>query len=245
MSAREGGQNVNKFSQLPRDTTTATSYNFKDARIAWRSSLLVAQGKVDPLAGKVLAEFSKLLFEPYGIGDPELFLAAGNSSLTTANLSPEDEKPLLLTSFIDEVKMMKSLLADLRIREDGGMRTDDGDTAAFQVPTHQGEIQWASGDAESVKAIYPLKGTRSILLDGTLADELKYQFDKSSLALTFGRDTSSTITIVNILAREGLVDTQAVSTYLTETRFTKTGMERRTVSDLGFIGWMIAQLAAE
>jgi hypothetical protein len=32
---------------------------------------------------------------------------------------------------------------------------------------------------------------------------------------------------------------------VTETRFTRGGIERRTVSGLGFIGWMAAQMAGE
>jgi len=40
-------------------------------------------------------------------------------------------------------------------------------------------------------------------------------------------------------------DAKAKSAYLTETRFTKTGMERRTVSDFGLIGSIIAQLNSD
>ena len=47
------------------------------------------------------------------------------------------------------------------------------------------------------------------------------------------------------LAREGHGDTDMVSKYSTETLFTKNGMERRTVSDFGLIGAIIAQLGAE
>ena len=37
-------------------------------------------------------------------------------------------------------------------------------------------------------------------------------------------------------------DEKKGSSFLTETRFTKAGMERKTVSDFGLIGWIIAQL---
>jgi hypothetical protein len=40
-------------------------------------------------------------------------------------------------------------------------------------------------------------------------------------------------------------DAVAVTTYNTETSFTKNGIQRRTVSDFGLIGSIIAQLAPE
>ena len=35
---------------------------------------------------------------------------------------------------------------------------------------------------------------------------------------------------------------QTLTNSLTETRFNRSGMERKTTSDFGFIGWIIAQL---
>ena len=62
---------------------------------------------------------------------------------------------------------------------------------------------------------------------------------------TLGKDTTTTLSLIDVLAREGHGETQAVSIYLTETRFTKTGMERKTTSDFGLIGSIIAQLNDE
>jgi len=63
--------------------------------------------------------------------------------------------------------------------------------------------------------------------------------------VTVGRDHGTILQLIDMLAREGHGETQAVSTYLTETRFTKSGMERKTTSDFGLIGAIIAQLGQD
>ena len=51
--------------------------------------------------------------------------------------------------------------------------------------------------------------------------------------------------IADMLSEKKVEDAKAESTYFTETRFTKTGIDRRTVSDFGLIGSIIAQLAQD
>ena len=67
--------------------------------------------------------------------------------------------------------------------------------------------------------------------------------------LTRAQATVTTVTkernasnVVELFLPTAADASQIVSTALTETRFNNSGMERKTTSDFGFIGWIIAQV---
>jgi hypothetical protein len=120
-----------------------------------------------------------------------------------------------------------------------------------------GGLIWRSSDGEFAAAIAgpwivgnSLTVTECIqanLPGAGLKKSAKYEkfIGSDAAVLTMGSETSLTLQLIDMLAHEGHGDTQAVSTYLTETRFTKSGMERNTTSDFGLIGSIIAQLAQD
>ncbi len=222
--------------------TPATVYNLKDSRLAWRSLLLAAQKKVDPIAGKMLVDFSGALFEPYGIRDSEGFLSTVGPVLVTAKCDEIGENGIVIGTTLDDKKTQRTVEAQVGpwIGDEGSrhFESKDREYATF----YDFDVVF-SGDFDCVGEI----GGPSYL---GVPDQNRQWFrtklgQRKASVVSLGNDTTSTLKIADILVNEGHGDTQVVSTYLTETRFTKTGMERRTVSDLGFIGWMIAQLAAE
>jgi len=85
-------------------------------------------------------------------------------------------------------------------------------------------------------------------------DHLPYDVSSNSLKqLISSKAPITTVTqdrelggqIVELLSDKKTQDAVAVTTYNTETSFTKNGIQRRTVSDFGLIGSIIAQLAPE
>ena len=228
------------FYWLPSDVPTATRYDFKNPQIAWRSLLLVAQKQLDPTANKALFAFSGLFFEPYGISDPDLFFSAGLTVIATANFSNDGDKPVLKTTFIDEGKFHNSLAKDIRQqRSDGSRHSEDGDIAAFQIDTTM-----VSGDAEVVKSLYSFY----IATDkkNTLADVVNSNLGKGAAVFTVGRELSLEHSfLINLLATPSENASPQVMSYYTGTRFTRTGMERKSTSDFGLIGSIIAQFGQE
>jgi hypothetical protein len=235
------------LSQLPVDTTSVTVYNVKKPQIAWRSLLLTAQKVTDPLAGKIIVESASLFFEPYGIRDPETFFGAVGSSIVTAKFDSDGEQPVVYTRATEPTKVKESFAADLKRQKERWhttnteenieqWRSEDGDlAAAFAGP-------WVIvGDASGVVKCIEERPDGGF---GTTVRD-KYSSRSNATIVTFGRDATTTLPLVNLIAHEAHGDTQAVSTYITETRFAKTGMERRTVSDFGFIGSIIAQLGQD
>ena len=64
--------------------------------------------------------------------------------------------------------------------------------------------------------------------------------------VTFGKSIDIENKIVETILAEAKDGHSIVRTdYLTETRFNKAGIERKTVSDFGFIGWIIAQFGKD
>ncbi len=236
------------IAQLPKDTAVATQYNLKNPQMAWRSILLVAQSRLSSVEAKIVSEFGSLLFEPYGIRDPELFLSSFGSTkyqkshnIVTAKIDAQAEDTVVIAARGDSNLAIKALSADLK---------------PLRPPVEDGLNIWTSSDLDiqvafdgdmikiaSQEDLSKINGMRLGELSDVRSEHLRQLAVSKAPIATAGRDTTTTLAILNLLAREGHGDTQAVATYLTETRFTKTGMERRTVSDLGFIGWMIAQLA--
>ena len=75
--------------------------------------------------------------------------------------------------------------------------------------------------------------------------DASYFRNAKSVASTIGHDADLSAPIAEVLGEKKSNDIKAVSTYFTETRFTRSGMERNTISDFGLIGSIIAQLGQE
>ncbi len=242
-------QNNTIIAQLPANTASATRYNLKSPHMAWRSVLLVAQSRLSSIEARIISEFGGLLFEPYGIRDPDLFLSSfggkyqGSLNIVTAKLDAQSEDSVLVAPRGDLQLAVKALSPGFKAPNpiiEGGLNVWSSSDLDLQVAFDGFHITIASREDLS-----KINGMRLGDLTDIRSESLRQLAVSKAPITSVGRDMTSTLALIDILAREGHGDTQVVSTYLTETRFTKTGMERRTVSDFGFIGWMIAQLAAE
>ena len=223
--------------QIRGDISTVTVYNIKNPQIAWRSVMLVAQKQMGALESKVFVEFSHLLFEPYGVNNVEEFLSSINGPVVTATIDASGEQPVVVVTETDGVRFLKALLPEVKPYASGiGTAPQVLDEGEMGVVTN-GDFTYV-GNANAVIRCSGAPNTSPIY------ELLQSRLQKASI-LTAGRDTTTTLSLVDMLAHEGHGDTRAISTYFTETRFTKSGMERRTVSDFGLIGSIIAQLAQD
>ena len=180
------------------------------------------------------------MFEPYGVHNPEMFLSSlggkdgRRSNIVTVKLDADSEESIMLSMSGDYLRTQKSFVKELKATQNGEdgwswWSTMDGD---IQVLFEGGLI--TLGAADEIKKFTSRRGNQS-------PDSVN-QLAKSDAAIaTIGRDTTTGLNLIDTLAREGHGDTKVVSKYFTETRFTKNGMkERRTVSDFGLIGSIIA-----
>jgi len=241
---------------IPPDAIAVTRYNLKNPQIAWRSLLLVTGKNMDPLNAKILTAFSEGLLEAYGIADPETFLGAVDSEIWTVGFDTEGEQSTVVVPFKSDADLskLKTSVVEIDFSKPieaalgGGFWTsEDKETTFLLSGGASGNRFLILGDSDSVKKCREANFSY-LNKEGSLQYKGFYQTfagNSNAAAITYGTDKTSTLAIIDLIAREGHGDTQAVSTYLTETRFTKTGIDRRTTSDFGLIGSIIAHLAQD
>ncbi|MEQ1922822.1 MAG: hypothetical protein ABL952_09975 [Pyrinomonadaceae bacterium] len=220
-----------------------TAYNLKNPQAAWRSVVLSGQNKLSPLSGKVLEEFANLLFEPYGIKNPLKFLSNVSSVIVTSKCNEDADASIVIATEIPQSAKIEESL-DANVGPDKGIegsRFWESDDKEFGAFLDSGIISSGAHDCVISVSSSSYLGIPS----GNRKKNATMLKDTRASAVTLGRDKTTTLSLVEMLAREGHGDTQAVSTYFTETRFTKSGMERKTTSDFGLIGAIIAQLAQD
>ena len=159
----------------------------------------------------------------------------------TAKLDAQSEDTISIAANGDSQIVRKALSPDLKPPKpiiEGGLNiwsTEEGD---IQVAFDQDMIKICSKDN-----FLKINGMRLGELSDIRSDLLRGLALSTAPITTIGRDSESATTIADLLSDKKSDDAKAESTYFTETRFTKTGMERKTTSDFGLIGSIIAQLA--
>ncbi len=236
--------------QLPANTESATRYNLKDPQMALRTVLLLAQKQLAPLVESFLPGVMRILFEPYGISDPDLFLGSlgqyqRSRNIITGQLNSENNIPVVVAVRGTDKSTIRSLSTDLKLLKQD---TEQG-SIVQSIWSTEYDIQVVF-DGDLIKLgpkddLPNVDGVRTGELSDIRTDDLRKLAASRAPIVTFVRDHESARRIADLIAGTRADDTKAVSTSFTETRFTKTGIERRTVSDFGLIGSMIAQLAQD
>ena len=228
---------------IPTDADEFTTYNFHDAQVAWRSIVLTTMRQVHPLAGKMIQTLSSVMFEPYGVKDSETFLRSVGPEIIVAKYNDDSDKHLIIAKIRNELDLKRSLGSDFKPftveNADGKLvvlRSTDGE---FTADISRGRL--VLGDTETAMAY--LGGQRDLSKSKELNEIVK---DGATSAITtFGTDNVTAGAIADILSAKKSSEMKALSNYTTETRFTKSGMQRTTTSDFGLIGSIIAQFTQD
>ena len=215
----------------PSDAATVTQYNLKNPQIAWRSVILSIQKLTDPASGKIMSAFSDSFFEPYGIKNGEAFLGSVSPNILTVKYDDEDDVAVIARA-TDQKQLTAALDADttkspgsfVQINEPGLENVDligKAEIVAKCTQAHQ-------GGASLLKQPFDLAPGNSI-----------------PAVRTLGLDHDSAALIAGVLNERKSEDVAPSSRYIVETRFNKTGMERRLISEFGLIGSIITMLDSE
>lgn len=241
-SQRESNEQT--LAQLPETVDGATRYNFKDPELAWRGIMSVAANHLEGGSGKLVAVMAEAILEQYGIHDADTFLrSVGNDTdksrnIFTAKFGDGSEGTFVLAMSGDTALTRKSFVAEMKPAwqgEDGffGLKTTDGDLSARF--------------SEGILVLGPSDqfGRLTNAYHGKPNDFVGTLLKSSAPIITVGRDIDTASQAAASMSGKKSADAKADSNYLTETRFTKDGVERKTTSDFGLIGSIVAQLAPE
>jgi len=236
-----GGGEAQFADFVPATAASATRYLLRDSQIAWRSVVLTSRKKTDETSGSLIAAFSGSLFEPYGIEDPELFLSAVGKQLVTVKLAGDSEDVAVIAQIKDATKARSGIAKEISFARPPEKhfgadvwKSEDGEFAAAFI-----EDRIISGDAEIV-----LKCLEAKQAGGN--SELAQQFASSDAAATsVVNEIDSFGKMIDVLAERKTENEPIPSQYKTETRFNQNGIERRTLSDFGLIGYIIEHLAQD
>lgn len=243
MAAAEGGPlGLERF--IPDTIFSATRYNLKDPRVAWRAALLTAQRQTDELSGKLLLAFSDSLFEPYGIDNAELFLSSVDTQVITARFDGEGDRQVVIARVKDRVTLLSSVARELRSEKptepESGTnlwRSPDGDIA-MAIAGDVVIIGYPDAVQLSINAGKRTGGTE-------LPASIKAIAASTAAATTIGGDSEIPVRIADVLSAKRSTEAPVVARYTTETRINQKAIERTSVSDFGIIGSIIAQFASE
>ncbi len=236
--------NMSMLDRLTCSPTSVTLYNLSKPQVAWRSLFLVAQKQTDPVTAQLIGALSNGLLAEYGIADAEAFLKSAGPTIVSSTIAGNSGDEHVVAAAASDIEAVKKAL--------------DPTLKKIELAHENGRVEvWRSED-ESIAATFAANSvvfgeTDAVLkcIAGRPPRPLSALFagmargGPPAATITYGTESAMTLQLLAILGREGHGELPPpVSQYLTETRFTKTGMERRTVSDLGLIGSIIGQLSA-
>jgi len=230
---------------IPASFVSSTRYNLKDAQIAWRSLLLTARSLTDQVSGNILSILSSSLFEPYGVEDAESFLSSIGSSIQTVRFDAEGEELAGVAQIRDAEKMKRALSKELNLAakpesfENAEIwRSKDGEIAVGIV-----ERNVFFGEKSAVEKCLTARNTGQNLVSSFVLGPVFMSSRASVVTAGTVGETAKRIAAVIGTAKE--VSEPVMEAYTTETTFNDKGIDRRTVSDLGFIGSIIEQFGKE
>jgi hypothetical protein len=232
--------NTNFVEFLPQQPFSATLYSLQNPQVAWRSLVVVSSGNADAVRGELLQQFSESLLEPYGISKAEDFLSSIDTEIITAQFDSEGEESIVIVKVKDLEKLKKSITNEINFntqpekKDDAEIwNTKDKSLSAAFV----GDVL-ILGDAESIaQCLQAKKGGQNFTKNTSYQ-----QFANSkAVAATYSEDLESGAKLVEIMGIPKQKIKEFTPTFMTETNFTKKGVERRTVSDFGILGMILEQ----
>ena len=230
---------------VPDSAATATRYLLRDPQISWRSVVLTAGKKTDETSGMLLLAFSSSLFEPYGIEDPEPFLSSVGSPILTVKLVSDAEDAVAIAPVKDPARIKTAMAKEINFSlppesQFGGeiWKSEDGEVAVAFLNNFV-----VSGGAETVIKCLEARSARAASPNET--EFSRHLASSNAVAITVSNDADALRKLVGMFSAVSEESGPIALTSITETRFNRNGIERRTVSDFGWIGSIIKQLGQD
>ena len=236
------------FDLVPPDTFSVTRYNLNDPRIAFRSLVIGAAGKVSPAAARFVPALAAALLEPYGIADPETFLSAVDPFIMTIRMDADGDEGAAIVNARDYSEVERSLPEELRqgrraTFQGAEMLVSEDESLAVG---RKGNLV-VLGDRRSVeKCLSASAGKGRIAAPGDLryVDIFADARRPEHTAVTVGRDRETAAKLASIFGDSPRTRVTE-GYYVVRTDFDPQGIRRIYQSGFGFAGSIIVQFAAD
>jgi hypothetical protein len=98
---------------IPPDLHSVTYYKFEDPVAAWQNLKTAISSQIDALSAIVFSSLLKSALLPYGIQEPEKFLAAVGGDVLTMRLDERGERSLLIARVRDSASLRELLIGKM------------------------------------------------------------------------------------------------------------------------------------
>jgi hypothetical protein len=223
---------------------SATEYNLKDPQLAWRGlTLSLASQTEDRIKAALLQGAAGQLLAPYGIRDPELFLASVKGRILLLRFDEEGDE----TAVIAEVKDKENLTRSLAGAKTNGNALADG--KVFELEDTQTTAVFvrervAVGERDNVvklnEALAALPEGQSLRIFPVNSEAGKDEVGAVAVTANYDRSAAK---IARWFSKTEEInqadDSPPQSVVFTKTIITPTGFQRRSISAYGFTGTLL------
>ncbi len=230
---------------MPATPESITRYDLRDPQVAWRSVLLTGAKLTDEVSGAILMAFSSAVFEPYGVEAPDALLSSVGPVIYTVRFDEDGERTIFIATVRDAAKVKTSLAKELeltrppeKIGEAETWLSKDNDVRALFIS----DIVVA-GDPEEVLEFHKRFVSAQISPADTPLSAI-FASQKAS-AITVTNDRTTALKVAEVISEKKEDAANVNMRWITETRFSRNGIERKMTSQLGLIGLIASQFAKE
>lgn len=259
--ASAAGAQAEASKYLPPETYRLTRYSYRAPLEAWRGLNAAISSQLDALGAVSVSILLKAALQPYGIEEPDSFLAAIGSDIVTASLSKEGSGTLTVVEMKDE----KALRDFVSKRLGPKPRTERIGEAELLVSRDEerGAASFVAGHLIMGSEANVRRCLEARAEGQTL--EAAAQFQKSlrttsnnsapSSVITFTDDETSALSVITAIASQPAARTRPFNQdetvralnqlpyTVSETNLIEGGFEKRTRSAFGQFGTLVSQFS--
>jgi hypothetical protein len=244
---------------LPRETYRLTRYNYRDPAAAWRGLNAAISSQLDALAAVSVSVLLKATLEPYGIEEPEAFLAAIGAEIMTVSLDNAGSGTVTIVQVKDE-KALRDFVSKRLGQKPGTERVGDADLLISR-DEKRGAVSFVEGyllmgSAENVRHCLEARAQGQTL---DTSDSFQQSLRKASSAppgvITLTDDDAYAWSFITSIAAQPAARSRPFNQQETEralnrlpytvseTNIVEGGFEKRTRSAFGQFGSLASQFS--
>lgn len=224
---------------IPQEMSGVTIYNLQQPAISWQTLQSVISNKTDSVSARTITALIANDLDGYGIVDPEKLWRSLRSPIMTVKLN--DTESVAAVAEVQNLDLLNESL--LKWTQVSGTSKSgihwDGYKGSYRSQIGKFMV---FGDIGVVRACSAASKEPERRLGDFLIGDRKLSGAVTTLSIQDIADIDAT---VRTLSSKEVSTVASKRVILTETRFIKTGMERKTTSDFGLIGSIVAQLAQD